>query len=251
MNVGTRVGDSNLRKPWEYVGVTGGNGNVRAGDSENKCESRRRNNMIGFYNYTVIPTYIGLASSVLGIFIAIQGEHPFLSIVCLLFSGLCDMYDGKIARTRSSTNQEKRFGIQIDSLSDLVCFGVLPVIIAYSIGLRYWYYILIYVFYVLMAVIRLGYFNVLEEERQKETAETRKHFTGVPVTSAALIFPLVFGLKVLIEEFMPYLFVFALVVTGVLFVVNIKVKKPQGRGMYVVLGVGILAFILLVLCTVL
>ena len=40
-------------------------------------------------------------------------------------AGFCDMFDGKIASTRKRTRQEKRFGIQIDSLSDLACFGIM------------------------------------------------------------------------------------------------------------------------------
>ncbi|WP_263850158.1 CDP-alcohol phosphatidyltransferase family protein [Ligilactobacillus ruminis] len=46
--------------------------------------------------------------------------------VCLLLSGICDTFDGKIAQTKERTQHEKRFGIQLDSLADTVCFGVLP-----------------------------------------------------------------------------------------------------------------------------
>ena len=69
--------------------------------------------MIGFYNYTVILTYIGLASSLTGIFLAMHGQHITAAIVALMISGLCDMFDGKIARTRQRTDDEKKFGIQI------------------------------------------------------------------------------------------------------------------------------------------
>ena len=53
------------------------------------------------------------------------------ALLCLMGAGFCDMFDGKIASTRPRTQQEKRFGIQIDSLSDLVCFGVLPAVIVW------------------------------------------------------------------------------------------------------------------------
>ena len=44
-----------------------------------------------------------------------------------MFSGLCDAYDGKVARMKKvRTEEEKAFGIQIDSLADMVAFGVLP-----------------------------------------------------------------------------------------------------------------------------
>ena len=45
--------------------------------------------MIGYYNYTVILTYLGLTSSIIGIYYSME-YHPFIGILCLLFSGLCD-----------------------------------------------------------------------------------------------------------------------------------------------------------------
>lgn len=203
--------------------------------------------MIGFYNYTVIPTYLGLASSVIGIFAALHG-HPFLAVMCLMFSGFCDMYDGKIARTRERTSQEKKFGIQIDSLSDLICFGVLPVVIGYSLGMTQLYYIPVYILYVLTALIRLAYFNVLEEERQSETEEVRTYYTGLPVTSVALLLPLVFSLKVILKGAMPYLYLISLVVIAFAFIGSFKVKKPYGKFMIVMLAVGLIELILLILC---
>ena len=54
-----------------------------------------------------------------------------------MFSGFCDMFDGIVARTKKDrTDEEKRFGIQLDSLSDIVCFGVLPFVIGVCSGAR-------------------------------------------------------------------------------------------------------------------
>ena len=72
--------------------------------------------MLGVYDYTVILTYISLLVSVGGMFFSVTG-HLRLAVLCLAVSGLCDMFDGKIARTKKDrTEDEKRFGIQIDSL---------------------------------------------------------------------------------------------------------------------------------------
>ena len=81
--------------------------------------------MIGFYDYTVVLTYISLVCSIFGMTQAISGRFR-TAIVCLALSGLCDMFDGKIARTKKNrTEDEKLFGVQIDSLCDVVCFGSL------------------------------------------------------------------------------------------------------------------------------
>jgi len=204
--------------------------------------------MIGYYNYTVVPTYFGLASSILGLYLALHMNHPFLAVMCLMFSGFCDMYDGKIARTKERTAQEKKFGIQIDSLSDLICFGVLPVAIGYSIGMTAPYFLLIAVFYVLTALIRLAYFNVLEEERQQETEEVRDYYTGLPVTSVALFLPLVYAMKLFLGEYIYILYAVALLVIGCLFVSKLKVKKPHGKAMYVILAIGLVELVLLIFC---
>jgi CDP-diacylglycerol---serine O-phosphatidyltransferase len=56
--------------------------------------------MIGFYDYTVVLTYISFTSSIIGIFCAVTG-HPKWAVFCLALSGLCDMFDGKIARRKT------------------------------------------------------------------------------------------------------------------------------------------------------
>jgi len=64
--------------------------------------------MIGFYDYTVIPTYISLLFSIFGITQAIDGRFR-LAIVCLALSGLCDMLDGKVARTKKNRTSDQKF----------------------------------------------------------------------------------------------------------------------------------------------
>jgi len=93
--------------------------------------------MIGVYDYTVLATYVSLAFGVSGILAAMNGRVS-QALLCLAISGLLDAFDGRIARTKKNrTEQEKRFGIQIDSLNDVVCFGVLPGVIGASLGSGY------------------------------------------------------------------------------------------------------------------
>ena len=123
--------------------------------------------MIGFYDYTVILTYISLASSILGMISACYARIGW-AIFFLGMSGLLDTFDGKVARTKKNrTEDEKRFGIQIDSLSDIVCFGVAPAVLCYCFGMRGIVGVAILMFYVLAGLIRLAWFNVMEEHRKK------------------------------------------------------------------------------------
>ena len=148
--------------------------------------------MIGIYNYTVVLTYVSLASSVFGMTQAIHGRFK-TAILCLAISGLCDMFDGKIARTKKDrTDDEKAFGIQIDSLCDVVCFGAFPALICYLLGVRGPIGIAIIILYCINSVIRLAYFNVMEAKNALVTESGEKYYRGLPITSMAIVLPLVF-----------------------------------------------------------
>ena len=187
---------------------------------------------------------MSLISSIMGMFFAAGfggvSSHPDYAIICLMVSGLCDMFDGKVARTKKDrTESEKKFGIQIDSLCDAVCFGVLPSVIGYSIGMRDWVDLPILVLFPLCAIIRLAYFNVAEEDRQKKTSENRKVYEGLPVTSVALILPLLYSFHKDIGDWFPEVYGGALLVIAIAFITRFKVKKPSMRTMLCFIGVGV------------
>ncbi len=195
--------------------------------------------MIGFYNYSVILTYIGLSFSVVGITLAISGNFTF-ALICLLASGFCDMFDGRIARAMPNrTELEKNFGIQIDSLCDLICFSVFPAIFGYCLGGNIVLRTVSSVMIILAAVIRLGYFNVMEQKRQCETQEKMHRYVGLPVTSTALILPVVYLAKDKIgEQLFPIFFQCTLMVLSIMFLAKIEVKKPGLVGVIIMAIVG-------------
>lgn len=227
--------------------------------------------MIGFYDYTVILTYLSLMSGATGIMLCLKGiGHPYLGMFFLLFSGLCDTFDGKVARTKKNrTEQMKNFGIQIDSLSDLVAFGLLPACIGISM-LRYAMripglsgftcYVLthypkptqfiltfIAVLYVLAAMIRLAYFNVMEEEDRNRDDSGAKIYTGLPVTSAALIFPAVLLLHLMLKADLTLLYFGVMILTGLFFLSKFQIKKPQNKGIALLVAFGAIEFIILII----
>ena len=233
--------------------------------------------MIGFYDYTVVLTYLSLLSATSGIMLCLNDiGHPYLGMFFLMFCGLCDAFDGKVARTKKSrTEQMKQFGIQIDSLSDLVAFGVLPACIGiamlrssieFSIFPQFKFLHLedkstvikviltiIAVFYSLAAMIRLAYFNVLEEERQKtEGGGVNKTYVGLPVTSAALVFPTILLIHIFCSADLTLLYFIFLFIVGFLFVADIRIKKPTTKGVLIMIAIGtiealILGFVFIVM----
>ena len=219
--------------------------------------------MIGFYDYTVILTYLSLVSASCGIMAALSGGgHPYIGAFFLLFCGLCDAFDGKVARTKKDRSPaECSFGVQIDSLSDLVAFGVLPAAIGSAL-LRWsslmhlvfgtplqrplefgWTAVLI--IYILAAMIRLAWYNVTEEERQKTEGGVRKYYTGLPVTSAALIFPFILLLQYIIPADLTPMYFAAAVFCAAAFLSPVPIRKPGLKGVLILVGIGVVEFLLM------
>ena len=201
--------------------------------------------MIGVYDYTVLATYVSLAFGIHGIVAAMNGS-VFSALLCLMAAGLLDAFDGRIARTKKDrTEQEKRFGIQIDSLNDIVCFGVLPAVVAASLGGEEWWLRGTVLFYVLAALIRLAYFNVTEEERQSATNERRTYYLGVPVTSAAFLAPLFWLLPLRFGLDTSAFYALGLAILGVFFITPVHIPKPGLKGILLMISFGILEIYLM------
>ena len=196
--------------------------------------------MLGFYDYTVILTYASFLSAVSGIFCCLGGRVS-VAIICLVISGICDLFDGKVAHTKKDrTQDEKSFGIQIDSLCDLVAFGVLPIAICYRMGMDHAIGMVVLALYGLAGVIRLAFYNVSEAKRQAETTAERHVYNGLPITTVSLILPTILCTAPLFHN--PQVFVLVLHicmgVLGLLFVLNFRLRKMQPRHV-VLLAVGI------------
>jgi CDP-diacylglycerol--serine O-phosphatidyltransferase len=210
--------------------------------------------MLGFYNYTTWLTYLGLVCGVFGIGFA-AGGHETAAIVCLCLAGFFDLFDGKVASTKKDrTDDMKRFGIQIDSLCDVICFGVLPsaigvsLVASQSLSVRIGVWALA-ALYILCGLIRLAYFNVTEETRQAKEGGRRTHFQGVPITTAAVVFPLVYGVDELLFSFggisaaiAPWLYPAFLFITGAAFITPVRVRKPRGVGLTILGIIGLCEF---------
>ncbi len=202
--------------------------------------------MIGFYNYTVILTYIGTVSGFVGLTYAMN-KNITAALICLLICGFCDMFDGKIASTMKRTKSEKRFGVQIDSLSDLICFGVLPAIIMLQSAGGKIPHMIIGAAFMLGALIRLAWFNVDEEERQDKEDGSRKVYLGLPVTSSSLIIPFFIGIERIFELPAHIFTPIVAAVVAVLFITPFKLKKPGliGKIAMMVIGAGVLAVVII------
>lgn len=200
--------------------------------------------MIGFYNYSVIVTYLGVISSMIGISLACNGIFDG-AILCLALAGACDTFDGKIARAmKNRTHEMEIFGVQIDSLCDMVCFSVTPAVICYQMGLKSVAGICCEIFFVLCGVIRLAYFNMLEELKHSKpaSADEKKYYHGLPITSITIIFPVVYMFRTLLDGHFTILLAVMLLFVGFFYILDFRLKKPGNA-----VVAAIMAFVALVM----
>ncbi|MBP5655063.1 MAG: CDP-alcohol phosphatidyltransferase family protein [Clostridiales bacterium] len=189
--------------------------------------------MLGKWNRSVILTYLGLACAVAGIFLAVAGYKVSYAFICLMLAGIFDLFDGPVARKVKRNEEEKKFGVEIDSVVDAVSFIALPIAIFTASGLNAIPFVILYIVYAISGAARLAYFNAVDADTEGPV----RYYTGLPVTYSALIFPLFYLLSLILD---PNIFtvIYAIVIAAVavLQVVKVKIVKPKGIA-YVIFGV--------------
>jgi CDP-diacylglycerol---serine O-phosphatidyltransferase len=132
----------------------------------------------GIYLFPSVITLANLAAGVMSLIYASNG-HLTNAAWCIMAGIVADMLDGRVARWAGATSQ---FGVELDSLCDLVTFGVAPAFLMYQMALQPWgrpgY--MIVVLFAMMAALRLARFNL-----RAQTGEPSTHFVGLPVPAAA------------------------------------------------------------------
>ncbi len=174
-----------------------------------------------------LATCLTLASITLSVHAVVLTARGSLAtgVICFMYAGLCDLFDGFLARRTMRTKEQAAFGLQIDSIADMAAFGVAPAFIALHLGLSSPLEVTALIFYVSCAAMRLAFFNV------HGTTEDGKRcfYTGVPVTYSALVFPVLLLFATAPNE-PPILWLVHgyFWVLGALFVLRSPVPKPGG-----------------------
>ena len=127
-------------------------------------------------------TLIGICIGLTSIKFALDGKFA-IAIIAILFAGLMDALDGRIARLIKGTS---KMGKELDSLGDVISFGVAPALIMYFWNLQYlekfgWFVCLIYV---VCVALRLARFNVHSDE---EPSWKDNFFEGMPSPAGGII----------------------------------------------------------------
>jgi CDP-diacylglycerol--serine O-phosphatidyltransferase len=158
--------------------------------------------------FTIGNLFLGFSAIVQALRLNFESAAQFI-VVAVIF----DMLDGRIARMTGTTSE---FGAQLDSLADIVSFGVAPAIIAYQWGLATLHrsYLAAF-FFVMCAAIRLARFNV-----QRKVVDGR-YFVGLPSPAAAgFVISIVYFRPEPLSDRLGALFTMALLVVGAFLMVS-------------------------------
>ena len=191
-------------------------------------KNKRQPGMIAFaIDLPNICSLLGLLSTVIAIYFAIKGNFQ-VAMIAVLWAVLFDWYDGIIARKmKNRTKEQGLFGGQLDSMIDIVSFGVLPAILLLSYG-NYNIWFIPGAFIIIAAsAIRLSYFNIYG-------LVDSKTYKGLALDNNVLILAFVF----LFESFFQYT-IFSIIIYTILMVLSvlnlssIPTPKFSGKWIYV------------------
>jgi len=165
---------------------------------------------VNIFKLIKLPDLVTLASialAMLSIFSSIQRDFIYAAVFMAL-SVIADYFDGAIARW---TNRKGNFGKQMDSLADVIAFGISPAVFGYMLLGRDITNILILILFVFAGVLRLARFNI---------SPSTDYFEGFPITSSGIIIPLFYLLK-----FPTAFLLYVYLILAILMISSIKVKK--------------------------
>lgn len=267
---------------------------------------KRKPAFIGIWHLSNLLTLIGLCVAVCGIGAATHGQLRY-ALILLIVAGLIDLSDGSWASRFTRTEMQKRYGAQLDSLSDMISFIALPIVILVCMKMQDWLSIAILCLYAVCGLSRLAFFNITHEDTASQApaasdrvsgsdvgarsgAETgvgsdvrtapfrgeksakRRIYRGLPVTYTALILPLTILALESVKTFSgyeafeidlsghaaplqdtwiftglePWLMRAVMLSTGIFFILDIPVRKPERIGI-IVLALTALAMTVLAL----
>ncbi len=178
---------------------------------------------------------IGAIFATMTFLVSADVVHVYFAAAMVFAALVFDVLDGRIARWR---NKSSAMGRELDSLADVISFGVAPAIIGYGCGMRGLYDRVLLAYFVACGVSRLARYNITAEELSQATGKVT-YFEGTPIpTSIFLVVMLAvaanmqalganmwFG-QVLIGGFTLHPLALAFGVSGSLMISRIRIPKP-------------------------
>ena len=178
-----------------------------------------------------IVTLLGVICAITGMLLCFISKTGFAAVL-LAVSGICDGFDGYFAKKVRKPNQSSEYGVELDSLADIICAGVFPVVVSMSLGFTKWYNLIIYILFIMCGITRLTYYNV--------NSSSKNYFNGVPITVSAFLIPIVYLIfrNITTRLYLMIGLMCSFILLSILYVTNVKIKKPtlEDRTIWSIIG---------------
>ena len=173
-------------------------------------------------------TFISLTLGLTALKFAIEGKWQ-ISVSLIVFASFLDNIDGKIARFLKTNSS---FGVELDSLSDLVSFGVAPALVVYlwSESMEIEGVWAMVIFYAICSTSRLAKFNIASQ-KNASNENNIKFFSGISTPAAAgfTLFPLMLNFRFNVDFFINEYFIkFYLIIPSILMISNVPTFSLKG-----------------------
>jgi CDP-diacylglycerol--serine O-phosphatidyltransferase len=207
------------------------------------ADGERRLSMLRSYTAADLLTLANASCGTLSVFACLsyiaddRSRQVWAAFVLPIFALAFDVLDGYVARI--DTRRQSRLGADLDSLADIVSFGVAPAVLGYTLGLRGLWDVIVLTFFVCCGISRLARFNVTSASLTNAATGKVRYFEGTPIPTSILLVILMAVLyhldltgqhfwwghwTVLGRGFHPFALLF--LVSGSLMVSTVKVPKP-------------------------
>ncbi len=114
-----------------------------------------------------------------------QARYVWSALALLPLALVCDVLDGYVARR--GTRRQSLLGADLDSLADVISFGVAPAVLGYTLGLRGGWDMLVLTYFVVCGVSRLARFNVTAAALADASTGKVRYFEGTPIPTSITI----------------------------------------------------------------
>jgi CDP-diacylglycerol--serine O-phosphatidyltransferase len=168
-------------------------------------------------------TLVGLVAASACAMLAISNLIPY-ALVALMISGVCDLFDGVLARRCHRSQTQVEFGGRLDTIVDVCSFGFAPMVLMYSAGLNGIWEIPLLVFFVVCVVWRLAFFDVVG----LQSVGKRQYFIGLPVTYVAMFLPLAFLAGFWGQVYLQGCVAITTFGLAIAMISTVRIRKPSG-----------------------
>ena len=154
-------------------------------------ERRRHISMLRTYTWADLLTIANASCGTISIFLCLdylatrRARFLWAAFILLPAALVCDVLDGYVARLNKK--RQSLLGADLDSLADVISFGVAPAVLGFTLGMQSGWDIVILTYFVVCGVSRLARFNVTASALADEKTGKVKYFEGTPIPTSVVL----------------------------------------------------------------